>query len=305
MDAREQQVLAEVSYHDLFDRPLTLLELSRLTSLSQLNTTCENLMRQGKLENSVGFYCLPGRTNIVETRMKRYAISDSKLRAAWKKITWLAAMPGVEALFLCNTMATLNATKQSDIDFFIVARPGRIFSARFWTVLFARFFGTRPDAHDHTDRAVESATHNANALCLSFFVSNDAINIQRFSISTRDVYLRHWSKEIVPLYDPRNVYERFRRQNDVRSSKVWPSVHRRVALRWYHKLVTAALCIASFIIPERLVETIQWKKLPTSIKAQVNKGTAVMWKREVLKFHDNDRRQQYYEGWRSTLETLL
>lgn len=313
MDAQHRLILSEVSYYHQFHRPLTLLELAGDRSLSETEADCEQLIANGKLARTQGFYHLPGASDTVTVRLARYAISDAILRAASAQIRWISVMPGVEAVFLCNSLATLHGTADSDIDFLIITHSRRLFAARFWTVLFARLFGTRPRTHGHVqefDTNTPRSRHKQtvqpiNGLCLSFFLRRDALNLNHLRIEGEDIYLDHWIRELVPLYDPHGLYALLRVANHVTSPEVLPSEHRRPRLALRHRAVRAVLNVLTWLLPEALLEWVQWQIVPRSIKAIANRGTAVVWNERMLKFHDHDRRAFYRDGWKATLDALL
>jgi len=52
-----------------------------------------------------------------------------------KWATKLGKLPGVAAIFLSGSRAQDRGTDESDIDFFIIARPGQIWTARFFVLV--------------------------------------------------------------------------------------------------------------------------------------------------------------------------
>lgn len=81
---------------------------------------------------------------------------------------FLVKMPGVSAIFLSGSLSLGNATKESDIDFFIVTTPGRIFTARFFVAGILKIFGLL---------ATDSQNH-AGKICPNHYITTDNLEIQ-------------------------------------------------------------------------------------------------------------------------------
>jgi len=65
-------------------------------------------------------------------------IEKKLIKKAKRWAKYCGKMPGVKAIFLSGSIACGRATEKSDIDFFIIAQHGRIWTARFF-VLTGRF----------------------------------------------------------------------------------------------------------------------------------------------------------------------
>lgn len=119
------------------------------------------------------------------------------------------SLPFVEVIYLCNSL-TFNALHQhSDIDFFIIVRPERIWTAKFFAMLKMSWKGIKRTAHKKVKK-----------ICLSFFVTADHQNLYPLSVRGVDVYLAYWIAHLVPLYHaaptkPLQIRERNRRVQGV------------------------------------------------------------------------------------------
>lgn len=119
------------------------------------------------------------------------------------------SLPFVSEIFLCNSL-TFNALhKESDIDLFIIAQPHRIWSAKFWAMLFFFFTGLK-----------RSLKGKAKKFCLSFFITSDHQNLYALSLSNLDIYLCYWIQHLVPLYQadlakPPQMYKKNKRVKGV------------------------------------------------------------------------------------------
>ena len=101
-----------------------------------------------------------------------------------RKYAWVFQLiPGLEAVFFCNTTAFRAADKSSDIDLFIVARDGQIWIVRTFVTVFLQLLGVRRHGNKIKDR-----------FCLSFFATKTGVlNLKSLQIKEgKDPYLAAW-----------------------------------------------------------------------------------------------------------------
>ena len=119
---------------------------------------------------------------------------DKKARK-WAR--FLGRLPGVVAIFLSGSLAQGKGTEKSDIDFFIITRPGRIWIARFFVFLILKCFGQLAKEH-----------HHAGKICPNHFIISTHLEIRE-----QDAYAAHLFSKVKPLYDPKNIYSIFMEEN--------------------------------------------------------------------------------------------
>ncbi|MEK7072331.1 MAG: hypothetical protein AAB969_02065 [Patescibacteria group bacterium] len=130
----EKSILSTICYFDIFDYPLTLLEVWQwLFTDSPINQKVDLLTVKKTLEDSQylndklsfkdGFYFLKNRDDIVLTRLKRYVISGNKNKIAKHGVGALKFLPFIKLVGLCNNSGNNNIRADSDIDLFIYGDP--------------------------------------------------------------------------------------------------------------------------------------------------------------------------------------
>jgi len=107
----------------------------------------------------------------------------------------------LRAVFVCNTLSGAGLTEGSDIDVFVVVRKGRLWLARFLATLALSVWGLR-----RTKRKIK------DKVCLSFYVTDDSLNLSKIALNN-DVYLMYWIAQLIPIYDPDNLYLSVQRAN--------------------------------------------------------------------------------------------
>ena len=120
---------------------------------------------------------------------------NKKKAKKWAKI--LGKCPGVQAIFLSGSLPQGNATKDSDIDFFIIARHGRIWTARFFVFLILKLF-----------RQIATDSDHAGKICPNHFISDQYLEIRE-----RDAFAARLFTHNIPLYDPEGMWGEFLRVN--------------------------------------------------------------------------------------------
>jgi len=299
MSPLERSISETIAYFDLFDYPLTLPELLRYAWRCPVDTTLSQVWdvvhASPKLEYQAGMVCLAGRSTIIQTRAERYAESERKFRKRRWFIWLLSTLPGVQAICIVNTLAYHNVRPDSDIDLLIIAQPHKIWSTRFFSTALAKLFGLRPDVHSAKD-----------AVCLSFYLSSDALDIKKLNLHDQDIHQAYWLAQIRPVYDPAQLVP-----------AMW------LANSWVKALLPKAEPMqlhSNRMISETAIQKLGhwlgrivlwewfWKKLQLTLLPQPLKrlsGPAetavVVLSDTLLKFHTHDPRPELEQKWRAKI----
>jgi len=100
----------------------------------------------------------------------------------WARI--LGLLPSVRAIFLSGSVAQGRATDSSDIDFFIIARHGQIWTARFFVFLILKIF-----------RQIRTSKNHAGKICPNHFITDTHLEIQE-----KDVYSANLFSHILSYF---------------------------------------------------------------------------------------------------------
>jgi hypothetical protein len=238
----------------------------------------------------------------VDARRERYRLAEGKYARVRRFFSLARHAPYLRAAFVCNTLARSYARAESDIDMFVVAAPGRIWLARLFVTGLAALLRVRP-----------TATESADRVCLSFFVTEDALGLKPLAIEG-DVYLPHWIAELYPVYDESGAARRIFAENGwlrgvlpgIRVQA--PSRRRAVAPR----LIGAKRAIERLLDAlfgdrfERWAERRQKAWMPAALRAAAAApGSAVVLSGRILKFHDRDRRAEIRDAYHDKLSHAL
>ena len=150
---------------------------------------------------------------------REFSVEDMHRRARfWGR--FLSRMPGVATIFLSGSLSQGRATITSDIDFFVVAWPGRIFTARFWILLPLLICG----------RLAHGEKNHARKICPNHFITADHLEIRDKNRYHSYVYAHSRF-----LSGDRAVWERFKAANQTwirdHGFEFQGEIHREAVLR--------------------------------------------------------------------------
>lgn len=293
---------ATLAFFDIFDFPLTVEEiqfffLGKQPTKHKLQKFLEKEDRIGHtVINDIKYYFLKGRSSIVHTRLQRKRISAGLWRKVQFFLPFIQMVPFIKMVSVCNTLAFNNATKDSDIDLFIVAGRGRLFIVRFFTLFLFSILGVR-----------RHGKKIAGRFCLSFYVDEDFLNLEPIQLSKKDIYLPFWIITMKPIYGQK-IYGKFLEANKWIKQYFCLIPEAKAAEKW--NILKYSSYIFEFILNgkfgnfiERKFEEIQRKRHGKNFKKPDGQSSVVVEK-HILKFHNMDRRVEIAGKFEKRLHDL-
>lgn len=188
----EQAILETLAYSDVFDYPLRIEEIHRYLPVS---ATLQELREALDGASSLvacqqGYYLLAGREAIVSVRLRREANSRPALNRAMLIGRVLCRLPFIRMVTLTGSLALLNSDESGDLDYMLVAAPGRVWTARGFALLLGRLTG-----------------RSGYTLCPNLIVSERALEWNQ-----RDLYSAREICQMIPIAGEQ-VYARLRSKN--------------------------------------------------------------------------------------------
>ncbi|MFA6551627.1 MAG: hypothetical protein WCV41_03825 [Patescibacteria group bacterium] len=293
-------ILQTLAYFDVFNFALTDWEIYKylwVENLADKNVSYfqvrEILINLPQAAYKDGFYFLAGREELVPLRKERQIIAREKYKRARRVAIFFSLLPFIKMIAVCNSLAYDNARAESDIDFFIISQKGKVWTTRFFTTLILKFLRLRP-----TNKTKQ------NKICVNFIITKDALSLQPLLVEN-DIYFKYWLRQLVPLYNQGDIFQKFIQENDFVARAINNSApllffnQRKIELgraAEFLKLILEKICSGVWF--ENFYKQIQLKMMPVNLKAQAGKGTAVVMNDCILKFHEQDRRQEYRDLWK-------
>lgn len=217
----------------------------------------------------------------------------------WKKVrryvSILRIVPFLRMVAVCNNLAFGKVDAKSDIDLFIVAKKGHLFTVRIFVTVLLQLMGVRR----HGDKV-------SGRFCLSFFVDDSALDLSPIAIED-DVYLAFWIMTMKPVIDD-GVFGEFLNRNDWALKYFAEACHVNLQPCTEYCLPESPFLkffcgFLEFVFSGRFgnwVESImrRWQLKRARTKAS-NAGcdADLLINDHVLKFHNVDRRRFYRDQW--------
>jgi len=297
-----KKIIVPLLYFDIFDYPLTAVEVWQwqwqgdCLGLPGIRMGLDGMVKQGQVEFKEGFYFMPGKSANVIKRLDRYNLAEEKYKKAKKVVWFLARLPFIRMIAVCNTLAYSNAQDNSDIDLFIITAKNRIWIARYFCVIFLKMFGLQPDPKNMK-----------NKFCLSFFVSEDNLDLKSCLLTEKDgwpdIYFLYWFITLYPIYDQGGYFNKLWQANSwikdffPEAKPAQANPRRTNKVDWFFRGVKKIKEIQSQLFGNAFFRSVQMKIMAKQLKEMANRDTRVIINDKMLKFHDNDRRAEFKQDF--------
>jgi predicted nucleotidyltransferase len=196
----EQSIYDTVRFFDLYDMPLTRTQIwqhlvvaktgydhhASLQEIVRLFETSDFL--KTNLEMKWGYATLRGRGSLVAKRLRRHAIAQDKWKIVRRCAYLLSCMPFVRALAGSGSLAVDNTKHTSDLDIFVIAKEGRVWTTRLMLLAASQILGRR---------RVYGERSAPDMLCLNHYITDKAL---RISSDIQNVCMAMQYTSLVPLF---------------------------------------------------------------------------------------------------------
>ncbi|MDX1913864.1 MAG: hypothetical protein SFV22_20370 [Saprospiraceae bacterium] len=204
-------VVRTLAYFAVFSHPLTKEEVhvfcgEKEVAIEEITEILEKLKKKGQVFQFYAYYQLKNDPAWVQRRMENNRRADSFLKPARRMARLIGQFPYVRGVFVSGSLSKHCMRPDSDVDFFIVTEPGRLWLARTLLVLFKKVF----------------LLNSRRYFCVNYFVDTRHLEIEEKNIFTatevvtllpfwgREYYeafraANRWASEFYPNHPPRNL----------------------------------------------------------------------------------------------------
>ncbi len=179
-----ESIIRTLAYFDLFDHPITVAEIffnlptNHVTSV-EIEMELPILEKRSLIFRLGNFYSLQDNPAIENRRVIGNIQAKKYMDIAAKKTNFIAQFPFVRSVMISGSLSKGYADDQSDIDFFIITKPGRLWIARTLLVLYKRIF----------------LFNSHKYFCVNYFVDTEHLQIEEENIFTATELAT-----LIPLY---------------------------------------------------------------------------------------------------------
>lgn len=293
---KQEEILKIIAFYDIFSFPLTILEIKKslffTTTLSELEIILEEDFLNSKLENKNGFYFLRGRAEIIKSRNRRYNYSLKKIKTAKFFARIFAKLPFVLGVYLVNSIGPYNLREASDIDFFIITKNKRIWLSRFFCAGLMKLLNKRPNQKTKKDK-----------ICLSFYLSEDNLNLQGLKIKSADPYFDFWERNLLLLEDKNNINQKFLQANNL---EVYYDLNQNQDVSIFRNQTNLITYLMNYL--EKISYKFQVKIMPSILRqaaAIKDDSSGVVFSDNIIKLYLKDRRLEIKKKYEEKLAQLI
>lgn len=263
--------------------------------LGEVVRVLDYLEKLGVVDAAHGFYEWRGAAHAgCRSRSSRASSEvDAKLKKAERAVRSLRHIPFIRLLGVCGTVATGNCRPSSDIDFFVVADQGRIWTARFLLMAALEVLGIRKKPNRTRDR-----------VCLNHFVVSGTAGVKH-----RDLYAALEFAKMIVLFDRDGERELFMLEN-AWIEEYFPEIDFSGLHACSPKTSSNASglqALGEFLLRgwpgnalERLLKVFQEGRIRK--KRRREKGGQVYWGDDALVFHPKPKSVMFASRYRQLLE---
>lgn len=199
--------VSSVTYHDIFDYPLSFSELIKWKMGEGISFGSQRPM----ITDKNGYFFLDGRAGLIYKRLLRERISDKKLEIAKRVAKILRFVPSIRLIGITGSLAMNNSGEESDIDLLVITNRFTLWTTRLLVYIAIRAFGF--------DLRKPNERQQKNKLCLNMWLDEGDLVWPKDS---RNIYTAHEIAQIKPLVNKDNIYEKLLYKNKW-ILKYWPN----------------------------------------------------------------------------------
>jgi len=175
-----KNILRVLLYFDIFQHPLKAEEIIQCCSEPSLSSDqVENelsfLISQGLISQDKKFFFLENKSQAVLRRLAGEAKAEKSLKIARRFTKLISSFPFVRGVCISGSLSKGYMDQETDIDYFIITKPGRLWLSRTLLVLFKKIF----------------LLNSRKYFCLNYFIDDENMRIpdKNFFTATELVFI--------------------------------------------------------------------------------------------------------------------
>jgi len=191
-----QSIIRTLAYYDIFSYPLTTEEIyynlgNNHTSVDEITVELKKLISSNVIFCKENFFQLKDDDNYVLRRRKGNELAEKRLKTARKVSGIISRFPFIRGILLSGSISKGFMEENSDIDYFVITHPNRVWFSRLALMLFKKIF----------------LLNSRKNFCINYFVDSENLEIKEKNIFT--------ATEIVTLLPTfgKNIYDEFYEKN--------------------------------------------------------------------------------------------
>jgi len=205
----KKHIVRTLLYYDIFNYPLKSSEVFQFLGVNSVSepdvlVALNSLVEERVVFRCEDFYGVQFTESITQRRKKGNQSADAFYQLATKKASLIAKFPFVRGVLASGSLSKGYMDEKSDLDFFIITSPGKLWIARTLLVMYKRIF----------------LLNSHKYFCVNYFVDEHHLEIEEKNLFTATelatalplygaqsyknlIALNPWLKGFFPNYTPR------------------------------------------------------------------------------------------------------
>lgn len=192
----KRSIIRTLAYYDIFSYPLTADEIyynldENHTTPEEVKTELENLYSNQLIQFKGKFYLLNNDDSYIKRREAGNELAVKRLKTARRVSGFISRFPFIRGILLSGSISKGFMEEDSDIDYFVITHPNRVWFSRLMLMIFKKIF----------------LFNSKKIFCINYFIDSENLEIEEKNIFT--------ATEIVTLLPTFgvNIYEEFYNKN--------------------------------------------------------------------------------------------
>jgi predicted nucleotidyltransferase len=206
-----KSILRTLAYYDIFSYPLTAEEIylnlgDNHTNVAQVTKELATLTEESIVFSKGRFYLLKDEADYISRREKGNQLAEKKLKTARRVSSFISRFPFIRGILLSGSISKGFMEEDSDIDYFVITHPNRVWFSRLMLMLFKKTV----------------LLNSKKIFCVNYFV--DAENLE---IKEKNIFTATELVTLLPTFG-RGIYEDLFKYNSW-TKKYYPNFPKREA----------------------------------------------------------------------------
>jgi len=206
-----KSILKTLLYFDIFQYPLTASEIfkhlpTNHVTIDQVKEELTRLKEQSDIYPIQNFFSVQNNPALGSRRQKGNQLAANSLSLAQRQARLISRFPFVQAVMASGSLSKDYMDESSDLDFFVITKPNRLWIPRMLLTLYRKIF----------------LSNSIKLFCTNYFVSEDHLEIEEKNVFTatelatllplsgKEYYEQlllsnGWIKSYFPNYQPRST----------------------------------------------------------------------------------------------------
>ncbi len=192
-----KNIIKTLAYYDIFSYPLKAEEIYHNLPVNHctardINSELEILCNKNLVFRIDDFYLLHNNSEFVARRVQGNSLCEKRTISAFRMSKLISNFPYVRAIFLTGSISKGYMDKESDVDYLIITKPGRLWVSKLFLTLFKKIF----------------LLNSKKVFCINYYIDYDHLEIEEKNIFTATEIVT-----IIPVYGMK-YYDEFYSKNE-------------------------------------------------------------------------------------------